>query len=95
MIGKKEIGLIDQYLESSDLAKHNANLVYSLPAMANILSGEVMKEYMLRRILNEEERLMHEEGWWYQHQLSLLGPSRRVLNPEPPATLLITFIFQS
>ncbi len=40
--------LIDEYLRSADLAKHNANLVYSLPAMANILSGELMKEYMLR-----------------------------------------------
>ena len=70
----ESLSLIDQYLEAADLAKHNANLVYSLPAMANILSGEVMKEYMLRSILSEEERLMHEEGWWYQHQLSLLGP---------------------
>ena len=74
MVKEEALDLIDQYLGSSDLAKHNANLVYSLPAMANILSGEVMKEYMLRRILSEDERLMHEEGWWYQHQLSLLGP---------------------
>ncbi len=74
MIKEEVLDLIDQYLESADLAKHNANLVYSLPAMGNILSGEVMKEYMLRRILTEEERLMHEEGWWYQHQLALLGP---------------------
>ena len=67
-------GLIEAYLGMADLAKHNANLVYSIPALANILSGEAMKEYMFRRILSEEERLMHEEGWWYQHQLSLLGP---------------------
>jgi len=66
--------LIDEYLSNSDIAKHNANLVYSLPAMANILSGEVMKDYMLKRILSEEERRMHEEGWWYQHQLAVLGP---------------------
>ncbi|MDQ7083358.1 MAG: hypothetical protein Q9N34_10795 [Aquificota bacterium] len=65
----RTVSLVDSYLGSEDLAKHNANLVYSLPAMANILSGEVMKEYMLGRILSEEERLMHEEGWWYQHQL--------------------------
>ncbi|MDQ7038584.1 MAG: anaerobic ribonucleoside-triphosphate reductase [Aquificota bacterium] len=70
----RTVSLVDSYLGSEDLAKHNANLVYSLPAMANILSGEVMKEYMLGRILSEEERLMHEEGWWYQHQLALLGP---------------------
>ncbi len=74
MIKEEILNLIDQYLESADLAKHNANLVYSLPAMGNILSGEVMKEYMLKKILTEEERLMHEEGWWYQHQLALLGP---------------------
>jgi len=74
MIKEEVLNLIDQYLQSADVAKHNANLVYSLPAMANILSGEVMKEYMLRKILTEEERLMHEEGWWYQHQLALLGP---------------------
>jgi len=74
MIKEEVLNIIDQYLLSADIAKHNANLVYSLPALANILSGEVMKDYMLRRILSEEERLMHEEGWWYQHQLSLLGP---------------------
>ena len=66
--------LVAAYLSSSDLARHNANLVYSLPALANILAGEAMKEYMLYEILSEEERLMHQEGWWYQHQLSLLGP---------------------
>ncbi|HIQ31809.1 MAG TPA: ribonucleoside-triphosphate reductase [Aquifex aeolicus] len=65
---------VSEYLRSGDFAKHNANLIYSLPAMASVLSGEVMKEYMLWEILSEEERLMHEEGWWYQHQLSSLGP---------------------
>jgi len=72
--GEKLLELVEEYLRNSDLAKHNANLVYSLPALGNILSGEVMKDYMLKRILTEEERLMHEEGWWYQHQLSVLGP---------------------
>ena len=74
MLDKKAIEMVDGYLDSEDIAKHNANLVYSLPAMANILSGEVMKEYMFKKILTEEERLMHEEGWWYQHQLAILGP---------------------
>ncbi len=74
MVKEKLLAVIDEYLRSEDIAKHNANLVYSLPALANILSGEVMKDYMLRQILSEEERLMHEEGWWYQHQLALLGP---------------------
>ena len=68
------ISIVDEYLDDSDLARHNANHVYSLPAMANILYGEAMKDYMLRKILTEEERLMHEEGWWYQHQLSALSP---------------------
>ncbi|NPA41836.1 MAG: ribonucleoside-triphosphate reductase [Aquificae bacterium] len=74
MVKEEALDLIEDYLKFEDVARHNANLVYSLPAMANILSGEVMKEYMLRRILSPEERLMHEEGWWYQHQLSILGP---------------------
>ena len=66
--------VVEGYLALHDLAKHNANLLYSLPAMGNILCGEAMKDYMLFRILNEEERGMHLEGWWYQHQLSVLGP---------------------
>ncbi|NPB06645.1 MAG: ribonucleoside-triphosphate reductase [Aquificae bacterium] len=66
--------LVDEYLKKADLARHNANLVYSLPALSNLLSGEVMKAYMLERVLDEEERLLHEEGWWYQHQLSQLSP---------------------
>lgn len=71
---KNFIGVIESYLENEELARHNANYVYSLPALANILSGEAMKDYMLKKILSSEERLMHEEGWWYQHQLSVLGP---------------------
>ncbi|GAB6065733.1 ribonucleoside triphosphate reductase [Aquifex pyrophilus] len=68
------LSLIDEFLKKGEVARHNANYVYSLPALANNLSGEVMRQYTLRRLLTEEERLMHEEGWWYQHQLSLLGP---------------------
>ncbi len=74
MIADSVVEVVEGYLSLDDLAKHNANLLYSLPAMGNILSGEVMKSYMLTRILNREERRMHEEGWWYQHQLSVLGP---------------------
>jgi len=66
--------IIDTYLEQEEIARHNANYVYSLPALSNILSGEAMKNYMLYRILDERERRMHLEGWWYQHQLSVLGP---------------------
>ncbi len=71
---KRILEIIKDYISDTDLTRHNANLIYSLPALSSILSGEVMKEYMLSEILNEEERRMHEEGWWYQHQLHLLGP---------------------
>ncbi|WP_448588586.1 anaerobic ribonucleoside-triphosphate reductase [Thermocrinis sp.] len=66
--------VIKEYLKLSEIALHNANLVYSIPALSNILAGEAFKNYMLKEILNEEEARMHEEGWWYQHQLALLGP---------------------
>ncbi|NPA32065.1 MAG: ribonucleoside-triphosphate reductase [Aquificae bacterium] len=73
-MGKGFISLIEEYLERGEISRDNANFVYSLPALSNLLSGEAMKEYMLRRILSPSERLMHEEGWWHQHQLSVLGP---------------------
>jgi ribonucleoside-triphosphate reductase len=68
------IDLIKEYLSLSEIALHNANLVYSIPALSNILAGEAFKNFMLKEILTEEEARMHTEGWWYQHQLSLLGP---------------------
>ncbi|WP_448584604.1 hypothetical protein [Thermocrinis sp.] len=67
------IDLIKDYLKLSEIALHNANLVYSIPALSNILAGESFKNFMLKEILTEEEARMHEEGWWYQHQLALLG----------------------
>jgi len=66
--------LIDGYLSKSDVCRHNANLIYSLPAMAGILSGYVQKRYYLERVLSPEERLLHDEGWWYHHQLHQLSP---------------------
>lgn len=70
----KIFSLIEDYLKKDDLSRHNANLIYSLPSMAGILSGFVQKEYYLRKILSEEERMLHEEGWWYHHQMSQLSP---------------------
>jgi len=66
--------LIDDYLSRGELCRHNANLIYSLPAMAGILSGYVQRRYYLERVLDPEERLLHEEGWWYHHQLHQLSP---------------------
>jgi anaerobic ribonucleoside-triphosphate reductase len=71
-MNEKEI--IKEYLKLSEIALHNANFIYSLPALANILAGEAFKNYMLEEILTEEEARMHKEGWWYQHQLALLSP---------------------
>ena len=42
--------------------------------MAGILSGYVQKRYYLERVLSPEERLLHDEGWWYHHQLHQLSP---------------------
>jgi ribonucleoside-triphosphate reductase len=71
---EKIFSLIENYLAKDDLSRHNANLIYGLPAMAGIISAYVQKEYYLNKILNEEERLLHEEGWWYHHQMSMLSP---------------------
>ncbi|MGC8647123.1 MAG: anaerobic ribonucleoside-triphosphate reductase [Thermoplasmata archaeon] len=71
---EKIMKIIDEYLNREDLARHNANLIYSLPALSGIISGVIQKEYYLNRILSEEERLLHEEGWWYHHQMSQLSP---------------------
>jgi len=69
---EKIFSLVENYLAKDDLSRHNANLIYGLPAMAGIIFAYVQKEYYLK--LNEEERLLHEEGWWYHHQMSMLSP---------------------
>jgi ribonucleoside-triphosphate reductase len=56
------IDLIKEYLSLSEIALHNANLVYSIPALSNILAGEAFKNFMLKEILTEEEARMHTEG---------------------------------
>jgi len=71
---EKIFSLVENYLAKDDLSRHNANLIYGLPAMAGIISAYVQKEYYLNKILNGEERLLHEEGWWYHHQMSMLSP---------------------
>ncbi len=76
-IEKKEnvyFSIIEEYLKKEDISRHNANLIYSLPSLAGILSGYIQKEYYLNNILSKEERLLHEEGWWYHHQMSQLSP---------------------
>lgn len=66
--------LIEDYLGKKDSSRHNANLIYSLPSLAGILSGYLQREYYLARVLTEEHRLLHEEGWWYHHQMAQLSP---------------------
>lgn len=66
--------LIEGYLSRDDNSRHNANLIYSLPSLAGMLSSYVQREYYLRRVLTERQRLLHEEGWWYHHQMAQLSP---------------------
>lgn len=66
--------LIENYLTKDELSRHNANLIYSLPAMSGIISAFIQKEYYLDKMLSEDERLLHDEGWWYHHQMSMLSP---------------------
>ncbi|MGC8661771.1 MAG: anaerobic ribonucleoside-triphosphate reductase [Nitrososphaeria archaeon] len=74
LLSERMISLIEDYLTKDDLSRHNANLIYSLPAMSGIISAFVQKEYYLDKILSEDERLIHDEGWWYHHQMSMLSP---------------------
>lgn len=68
------LSLIEGYLDRDDNSRHNANLIYSLPSLAGILSGYVQREFYLSKVLTEEQRLLHEEGWWYHHQMAQLSP---------------------
>ncbi|MDW8035920.1 MAG: anaerobic ribonucleoside-triphosphate reductase [Candidatus Korarchaeum sp.] len=68
------ISLLEGYLSGDDNSRHNANLIYSLPSLAGMLSGYVQREYYLKRVLTEKQRLLHEEGWWYHHQMAQLSP---------------------
>jgi ribonucleoside-triphosphate reductase len=70
----KLFSIIEEYLKKDDVSRHNANLIYSLPSLAGILSGFVQREFYLKRVISEEERMLHEEGWWYHHQMSQLSP---------------------
>lgn len=70
----KVLEIFKEYLREGEISKHNANLLYSIPALSSLLVGEVMKDFFFKELLTRKEVLMHEEGWWHQHQLSLLSP---------------------
>lgn len=66
--------IVDKYLNRDDISRHNSNLVYSLPALNSTLYGEASKEYWFEKVYPPYANKLHEEGWLYIHNLSILGP---------------------
>jgi len=69
----KYLKIIDDYIGREDIARHNSNLIYSHAAMVGIISGEVIKDYWFSRVYGDYARALHDEGWIYIHNTSVLG----------------------
>jgi len=69
-VRSKYFRLIDLFIKNTDVARNNANFVRSLPVLEHIVTGEIMKDYLLNEIYKGlPVKIHHEEGWAYHHQL--------------------------
>lgn len=73
-MNNKYFKIVDQYIDKGDISRHNSNLVYSVPAMASTVHGEVFKDYWFERVYGENIQRLHNEGYIYVHNTSILGP---------------------
>ncbi len=76
MSDNKYFDLIEGYINKNDNSRNNANLVYSLPTLNNILSGAISKDYWFDNVYKDYKglsaRLLHNEGWVYFHNMSII-----------------------
>ncbi len=74
----KEIrGFVDEYLmKKTWLVKENSNMGYSLQALNNHISSQIISNYWLHRIYKPVPRIRdaHKNGEFHIHDLSILGP---------------------
>lgn len=78
MTKNKYFDLINWYIQRDDYSRNNANLVYSLPTLNSILSGAIAKDFWFDKVYKDYKwiaaRDLHEEGWIYFHNMSILWP---------------------
>jgi len=52
-MSNKYFDLIYGYLNKEDFSRNNANLIYSLPTMNNILSGAISKDFYFQEVYKD------------------------------------------
>ena len=91
MSDNKYFDLIEGYINKNDNSRNNANLVYSLPTLNNILSGAISKDYWFDNVYKDYKglsaRLLHNEGWVYFHNMSIIWPYCSGFSAKDIATL--------
>ncbi len=91
MSNNKYFDLIDGYIQRDDNSRNNANLVYSLPTLNSILAGATTKDFWLDRVYTNYKwasaRDLHDEGWVYLHNMSILWPYCAGFSAKDLATL--------
>jgi len=91
MIENKYFQLIDWYIQKDDHSRNNANFIYSLPTLNNILSWAISKDFWFDEIYKDYEwvkaRDLQEEWWIYFHNMSILWPYCAWFSAKDIATL--------
>lgn len=91
MHDNKFFDLIKWYLERDDFSRNNANLIYSLPTLNNILSWAISKDFWFDQVYKDYKwksaRDLYNEGWLYFHNMSILWPYCSGFSAKDLATL--------
>ena len=67
--------IIENYLDNKDWAvKENSTVPYSIGGLILYESGNMTKNYWLKKIYNEQIEFAHNDGYIHIHDLSMLAP---------------------
>ena len=67
--------IIENYLDNKDWAvKENSTVPYSIGGLILYESGNMTKNYWLKKIYNEKIEFAHNDGYIHIHDLSMLAP---------------------
>ena len=67
--------IIDNYLNNNDWkVKENSTVPYSIGGLILYESGNMTKNYWLKKIYNEEIEFAHNDGYIHIHDLNMLAP---------------------
>ena len=66
--------LIEDYLDMKDWkVKENSNMSYSLQGLNQYIHSEIVKDYWLNIVYDQNIKQAHEEGWFHIHDLGSLS----------------------